>query len=484
MNNQTNKGKGMKSQFDKLTSRLTPSATCRGTVKKFGVALAGLALAGLLARPAAAQVALGRTIEISFPNPLAGCDNGLIPGGTWTLLDAAEPHVAVNPLNRNNIVAAWMGAKVQEIFTAASFDGGMTWQQSALPLTLCVGGPYYGGGDVTLSFAPNGDLLAGALTGNSFSAKLFATCKSTDGGLHWSAPVIVSSYKNPDKPTITADPTDSRFVYATWHQDAPSKAQFARSTDGGLTWEPRQSITTTSDADLAQVLVLPDGTLVELYVNDNKRTMEGARSTDRGQSWSDLGQLMPMAPLPTVSPEQGKLVRSGIPSYAVDGRNGNLYVVWEDGRFSNFQYNDIAFSMSADGGFTWSAPIRINQTPLNIAPANRQAFIPVVAVAADGTIAVSYYDFRYNDPNAGLLTDCWVVQCHPSATTPATNPGNWGGEVRLTARSFDLEAAVDWFGLFIGDYEGLAATGNGFIAAFGAVDENGITSIFARRVSR
>src|SRR5215469_17497220 len=77
------------------------------------------------------------------------------------------------------------------------------------------------------------------------------------------------------------------------------------------------------------------------------------------------------------------------PSFAVDGRNGNLYAVWEDGRFSNFQYNDIAFSMSVDGGSTWSAPIRVNQTPLTIPPLDRQAFFPNVAVAANGTIGVS-----------------------------------------------------------------------------------------------
>ena len=54
--------------------------------------------------------------------------------------------------------------------------------------------------------------------------------------------------------------------------------------------------------------------------------------------------------------------------------------------------------------------------------------------------------------------------------------------MRLTARSFDVESAMDWFGLFIGDYEGLAGTANGFIATFGAVDGNGVTSIFSRRV--
>jgi len=191
-----------------------------------------------------------------------------------------------------------------------------------------------------------------------------------------------------------------------------------------------------------------------------------------------------MTTLPTSSPDQGLSIRAGIPSYAVDGRNGNVYVVWQDGRFGNFQHNDIAFSMSADGGFTWSSPIRVNQTPVDLSPANQEAFIPVIAVTAKGTIGVLYYDFRFNDPNPGALADCWLVQCSPSTTAPATTAASGASEVRLRAHSFDIEAAMDWFGLFIGDYEGLAGTDNGFIATFGAVDQNGITSVFARRVGK
>jgi hypothetical protein len=165
----------------------------------------------------------------------------------------------------------------------------------------------------------------------------------------------------------------------------------------------------------------------------------------------------------------------------VDGRSGNLYAVWEDGRFSNGQYNDIAFSMSSDGGFTWSSPIRINQTPLNVAALNRQAFYPIIAVAGNGTIGVSYYDFRFNTSLPGVPTDCWLAQCHPTTAKPPTNPTNWGNEVRLTSTSFDLEAlpfVID--GYWFGDYVGLAAAAGGFVSAFDAVDQDSVTSIFVR----
>ena len=189
----------------------------------------------------------------------------------------------------------------------------------------------------------------------------------------------------------------------------------------------------------------------------------------------------------TVDPDTGQLVLDTTdPSFAVDNSSGNLYAVWEDGRFSNFQYNDIAFSMSSDGGFNWSSPIRINQTPLNISPLDRQAFMPAIAVAANGTLGVTYYDFRFNTPDSGLPTDCWMVRCRLSPGASPTDPSNWGNEVRLTDNSFNFENGFLLNGgLWLGDYFGLAPVGHGgFMSVFAAVDQNNHTSMFVRRVGQ
>jgi hypothetical protein len=186
-----------------------------------------------------------------------------------------------------------------------------------------------------------------------------------------------------------------------------------------------------------------------------------------------------------VDPKTGHFVQDPTnPSFAVDSQNGSLYAVWEDGRFSNFQCNDVAFSMSADGGSTWSAPIRVNRTPLNIPLANRQAFHPSVAVAGNGTIAVSYYDFRFDNANPGMATDRWLVQCHPISVGASSNSTCWGSEVRLTNSSFNMEAVVPTmpYGLFLGDYFGLASAGDDFVSVFAQPDNQNVTSIFARRV--
>jgi hypothetical protein len=139
--------------------------------------------------------------------------------------------------------------------------------------------------------------------------------------------------------------------------------------------------------------------------------------------------------------------------------------VWADGRFSNFTHEDIAFSMSTDGGKTWSDPIKVNQTPTTIPAGDQQAFTPSVAVNSDGTVAVTYYDFRNPDSvAAGLPTDYWLVH----ASRNFTDPTSWAAnELRLTTASFNMEnAAPTSRGYFLGDYQALAAAGQSFYALF------------------
>jgi hypothetical protein len=168
---------------------------------------------------------------------------------------------------------------------------------------------------------------------------------------------------------------------------------------------------------------------------------------------------------------------------AGDPRNGNLYAVWEDARFNGRQHQAVAFSMSTDGGLTWSEPIQINQTPTDIAPGNQQAFMPQIHVAKDGTVGVTYYDFRFNDPMPGLATDYWFVHAHRHGQGGLTNPANWAHEVRVTNSSFDLERAPVVRGtFFVGDYQGLTAAGNNFLPFWAQPGETDRANIFFRRI--
>jgi hypothetical protein len=73
----------------------------------------------------------------------------------------------------------------------------------------------------------------------------------------------------------------------------------------------------------------------------------------------------------------------------------------------------------------------INQTPPNSAnPCRQQAFIPAVVAAGDGTVVVTYYDFRNDTGNSGFeATDYFAVFCFAGLTAvDCSKPANWGND--------------------------------------------------------
>jgi hypothetical protein len=461
-----------------------------------------------------------------------------------------EPWIDVNPTNEANIVGMWQqdrwsngGARGHLV--GVSTDGGTSWTQVVLPkVTVCSGGTLdnFGGyqrtTDPWVSFGPDGTLhqislsfndIAGPFgpedeqPGGDFDHALLAST-SNNGGLTWSDPKIVirdfDANAFNDKQSITADPNLASHVYAVWDRllFPPSERAsvisgfvtaafrgpiwFNRTTDGGTTWEqPRQIYDPGQNnqtiANQIVVLPAPDGTLVNLFAEfrkQNANKLRGwnvrvLRSSDQGQTWSAPIQVDRLRTIGVTDPESGDPVRTGdiIPDVAVNERDGRLYAVWQDARFSGFANDSIAFSQSLDGGLTWSAPVKINKTPTNLSAGNQQAFTASVDVAADGTLSATYYDFRNNDEDADLLTDYFVVHCHPTTATSCTDPANWVNEIRLTKTngggSFDmLQAPLTTTGFFTGDYEGLASAGNDFTPFFSQPHGTDPSSVFFRRV--
>jgi hypothetical protein len=136
-----------------------------------------------------------------------------------------------------------------------------------------------------------------------------------------------------------------------------------------------------------------------------------------------------------------------------------------DGGVSLVDHDNSAFTMSTDGGRTWSPAIKVNQTPTNEPNYDQQAFTPSVDVADDGTVMVTYYDFRNNTPDpAALDTDYFAVECHANCSNPASWAGN---ETRITRTSFNIRLAPYARGYFLGDYVGLANAENDSLSVFG-----------------
>ncbi len=457
--------------------------------------VAGLSAASVVVASASFFV-ITPPIDLSLPSPFADCTVGG-PGTNYPNSEV-EPWVAVNPTNPNTIVAVfqqdrWSNGGAHGLVAKTSHNGGASWSTSWAHFSTCSGGTAANGGDYDrasdpwVTIAPNGDVFQISL---SASADLVTSAvlvsKSTDGGDTWGEPTTLIKDSSPfnfnDKESITADPTKPGYVYAVWDRSRlPSEnadinalhsyafrgdVMFARTTNGGASWEPARDVL-PRNANLStignQIIVLPDGTLLDVFNllkgSGNQphglQTFQAVmRSTDKGMSWSSPIIISSEEAVAVIDPDNGRALRTGtgLPDIAVDQSNGSLYVVWEDSRFSGHMYNDIALSRSTDGGLTWSAPIRANTTPVAV-----PAFTPSVEVAADGTVAVAYYDFRNNDPTAGLPTGYWMVHSHDYGLT-------FDAESLITL--FDEEKAPFARGYFLGDYVGLTTAGNLFLTVF------------------
>ncbi|HKB19924.1 MAG TPA: sialidase family protein [Gaiellaceae bacterium] len=473
------------------------------------VLLAGVFAAALIAVGVAVAVPYTATppvLATPGASPFANCtaDNPALQQQFSTLYPNAEtePRISVNPTNPQNIVAEyqqdrWNNAGSRGLVASVTTNQGASWQRVVVPGTSkCSGGDFDRATDPWVSFAPNGDLYAISLSFDVFdSNNAVLVSKSTNGGQTWGSPIAVAAddTNGLDKESITADPHDSNFVYAVWDRFVsppgfpPSEqgrlharsfvqqAFFSRTTDGGQTWSaPSVAYNPGTQAGTigSIINVLPDGTLVDGLIQfaDHKRPLRGVqvaviRSTDRGLSWSKKATIVspidPTFPGPT-DPDTGDAIRSGgLPDFAVDPASGKLYAVWEDDPTTP-GIDEIRFSQSADGGLTWSTPIKINQTPTSAPIGDQQAFTPTVKVAANGTVGVTYYDFRNNTGAPGLTTDFWFIHCHASCTSA----GNWTQETHV-AGPFDEEQAAEARGFFLGDYMGMDTIGNSFEAFFG-----------------
>ncbi len=164
------------------------------------------------------------------------------------------------PSNPNNLIGAWQQDRwsnggARGLGSAYSLDGGGTWTRTSVPFSRCSGGNAANGGDYEratdpwVTFAPDGTAYQIALAFNSQrnGDNAILVARSTDGGRTWSNPVTLKrdgAANFNDKEAITADPTDARYVYAVWDRLTGNNGPtwFARTVDGGATWEPARNI--------------------------------------------------------------------------------------------------------------------------------------------------------------------------------------------------------------------------------------------------
>jgi hypothetical protein len=513
----------------------------RGTRRAVSVAavLAGVSLLAA-AIATAGPFTSGSLVQVSGASPIAGC-LGDQPGSGTNFVDSeVEPWVAVDPSDPLHLVGAWQQDRWSNggsrgIVSATSFDGGQTW--AVVPVTkssTCTGGTAANGGnyerssDPWVSIAPDGTTYLMSLSvdtnagGFGTSPNAMLVMRSDDGGLTWEDPTTLKRDESPnvlnDKNSMTADPHDPDFAYAIWDrlisppgEPAPPVAfdhalgfkgptWFSRTTDGGDSWAPARKIFDPAGENQTignQIVVTPSGDLVDgfdLIRNFSNRqkgrgfSIAVIRSEDQGATWDKHATIVDHHNSfqgVVIDPEDPntntRRVRTGdiLPEIAADPNSEAVYLVWQDMRFG--PRSSVAFSQSLDGGESWSPTIKINQTPDLANDLNEQAFTPGVRVSDDGTVTVTYYDFRNNTADPSLLTDAWAIHCH-SATEDCSEVSSWGDEVRLTNDSFNMKQAPFANGSFVGDYEGLDTDGTNFFPFWSMPAGGDPANIFVREL--
>ena len=490
---------------DVATMRIRRGLITIATVAAGVLAIGGAGGPARAASATAPSGTQGAPVAVSGSTPFPGCTAGGTPTSTVFPGAEVEPWIVVNPRDPRNVVAyyqqdRWNDGGARGLVASVTRDDGAHWKQVAVPgLSQCSGGTFERASDPGLSFAPNGDLYEISLSFNvnDFDNAILAS-KSTDGGLHWTQPATLKSDTDEalqnDKELITADPTNSNRVYAVWdrtNEEGGQPVWFARTTNGGRSWEPAKIIydPTPGFTIANQIVVLPDGTLVDMFFEGPAGAAEEPdrpfarpnttaaplqeeddsfvriiRSTDHGKTWSKPLTVAQIDPADIVDPDGHQPLRTAdiVPDIAVDSHTGRLYVVWQDARFTQ-SGAAIMLTSSGDGGRKWTDPVRVSKTPDSAPQGNGQAFTAMVDVAAHGGIGVTYYDFRRNTAGPGALTDYWIVTCNDGSRCIR---GGAAWRERHLGGSFDVTLAPDAGGLFLGDYMGLDHVGSAFRSVF------------------
>ncbi|HEX3130851.1 MAG TPA: sialidase family protein [Thermoanaerobaculia bacterium] len=367
-----------------------------------------------------------------------------------------EPFLAINPEKESTLLAGYQEGRFADggaraLSYAVSTNNGKTWTEGLMPgLTPSTGGSFQRASDPWVAFGPGGRAYYVSILFNETNPDngVFLS-SSANGGKTWGPPVAVhlgGSAEFDDKEAVVVDNrADSPFrgrVYVGWdsvRNDGNEILRVSWSDDGGQTFSAPSNLA-SQGANLGIIPVVgPGGVLhaVWFHVNGNNCpcSILSSRSEDGGSTWS-----APVKMADVRGASVSGLRTGGLPTAAVDPRNGRLYAAWQDD-LGTGGIDGIFLARSEDGGGTWSAPELVSGSD----PAS--SFTPALAVGPTGRVALSYYSLR-NDPERQFLVDHYLALSSDGA--------GFGAARRTTKSSFDVRfASVTDRGFFLGDYQGL-----------------------------
>lgn len=362
--------------------------------------------------------------------------------------------------NGATIVAAYQVGRIYDggacaIGFSTSTDNGATWTSGLLPgLTKWTTNEGVGTFDratdaaVAYDAQDNTWMISSLVLTEAGGVKGVGiyTSRSTDGGLHWSAPVAIpnaAGMVSPDKNWIVCDNTAASPFYGNCYTEwddngAGNRMEMSRSTDGGATW----SVAATNSNGIigGQPVVRPDGTVIVPTANANETAIGAFNSTNGGVSWSATTTVATIKHHAVA----GSLREGPLPSAEIDGA-GTVYVVWTDCRFrTGCKVNDIVIAHSLNAtGTSWSAVSRI---PIDATSSGSDHFIPGLAVnkatsGAAAQLGLTYYFYPKGS-----------TQLSVGFTSSANAGGAWSTPQTIISGMNSTWAATTSQGRMVGDY--------------------------------
>jgi len=318
--------------------------------------------------------------------------------------DAAnECSISVDPTNGSKMTIAWrqfnsVTSNFRQGGWGYTTDAGITWTfPGVLQNNVFRSDPVTNSDEI-------GNFFYLSLRSDGFSFFCDDLWGSTNGGQSWVERSPDEGAGGGDKQWFTIDKTGGPGHGFQYQLDDGincngNGVEFQRCTDGGITWQapvtiPNSPIYGSLDVD----------TNGKVFVGGEGNTFYCERSSN-----AQIGGQTPTFDQSTAVNLGGDLGSGGINGVGLTGMlflaidrsggptNNNIYMlasVIPPGRSTT----DVMFARSTDGGLTFSAPVKVNDDPVN---PNKWHWFGTFAVAPNGRLDAVWYDTR----NAANNTD-------------------------------------------------------------------------------